>query len=293
MSRPQKEAQRKGITTMERKLGLSSCGKALTRELFEQYAESGIDYMEISGNPSIYDTLDFPLLQKWASETGVVIRSLHLPFYPFDTYDISSLNEDVRQAAISSHTRLIERAAASGIKIFVIHPSGEPIDDADRRRKIEVTKQSFSVLADVCERLGVTLAVEDLPRTCLGNCSDELLYLVEDKRLKVCFDTNHLLGEDIEHFILAVGDRFISTHVSDYDTINERHWLPGEGVIDWISLIGALDKVGYCGPFLYEVHFEAPNTIIRERALNCKDIRANFDSLVSGTIPAPFGKANV
>lgn len=278
---------------MKRKLGLSSCGKALTRELFEQYAESGIDYMEISGQPSIYDSLDFPLLQKWASETGVVIRSLHLPFYPFDTYDISSLDENVRKAAISSHTRLIERASENGIKIFVIHPSGEPIDDSDRRRKIEVTKQSFSELADVCERLGSVLAVEDLPRTCLGNCSKELLELVEDERLRVCFDTNHLLGEDIEHFILAVGDRFISTHVSDYDTINERHWLPGEGVINWIELIGALDKVGYDGPFLYEVHFEAPITIIRERALNCKDIRANFDSLVSGTIPAPLGKANV
>lgn len=278
---------------MKRKLGLSSCGKALTKALFEQYAENGIDYMEISCESALYDSLDLPLLQSWAKESGVVIRSLHLPFYPFEIYDISSLDENVRQAAIMSHTRLIERAAKSGIKIFVIHPSGEPIADSDRKRKIELTKNSLSVLADVCERLDVTLAVEDLPRTCLGNRSDELLYLVEDKRLKVCFDTNHLLGEDIEHFILAVGDRFISTHVSDYDTINERHWLPGEGVIDWISLIGALDKVGYDGPFLYEVHFEAPNTIIRERALNCKDIRANFDSLVSGTIPAPFGKANV
>ena len=293
MPRPQKKTQRKGITAMKRKLGLSSCGKALTKALFEQYAENGIDYMEISCESALYDSLDLPLLQSWAKEYGVVIRSLHLPFYPFEIYDISSLDENVRQAAIMSHTRLIERAAKSGIKIFVIHPSGEPIADSNRKRKIELTKNSLSVLADVCERLDVTLAVEDLPRTCLGNRSDELLYLVEDKRLKVCFDTNHLLGEDIEHFILAVGDRFISTHVSDYDTINERHWLPGEGVIDWMRLIGALDKVGYCGPILYEVHFKAPNTIIRERDLTCKDIRANFDTLIGGKIPEPFGKANV
>lgn len=278
---------------MERKLGLSSCGKTLSKELFEQYAASKIDYMEISGDSSIYDSLDFPLLQSWAKETGVVIRSLHLPFYPFDRYDISSLDENVRKTAIASHTHLIERASENGIKIFVIHPSGEPIDDADRRKKIELTKLSFKELADVCERLGSVLAVEDLPRTCLGNCSSELLELVEDKRLRVCFDTNHLLGENIVDFILAVGDRFISTHVSDYDRINERHWLPGEGITDWIELIATLDKVGYSGPFLYEVHFKAPITIIRDRDLNCADIRANYDTLMSGSIPSPIGKANV
>lgn len=279
--------------TMKRKLGLSSCGKKLTKALFEQYAENGIDYMEISCESALYDSLDFPLLRSWADETGVVIRSVHLPFYPFDRYDISALDEDVRRFAVKSHTALIDRAVRSGIKLFTIHPSGEPIDERDRKRKLEQTKRSFSELADVCESLGATLAVEDLPRTCLGNCSTELLELIEDKRLKVCFDTNHLLGEDIESFILAVGDRFISTHVSDYDRINERHWLPGEGVIDWISLLNTLDKVGYDGPILYEVHFIAPVTIIRDRDLTCADVRANYDSLLSGVIPAAIGKANV
>lgn len=278
---------------MERKLGLSSCGKELTRELFEHYAANKIDYMEISCESSLYDSLDFPLLRSWADECGVVIRSLHLPYYPSNVYDISSLDEQIRRRSIDSHALLIERAAKSGINLFIIHPSYEPIEISERAAKLEKAKLSLVELADICDRFGVTLAVEDLPRTCLGNCSDELLYLVEDKRLKVCFDTNHLLGENIVDFILAVGDRFISTHVSDYDRINERHWLPGEGITDWMELIATLDKVGYSGPLLYEVHFKAPTTIIRERDLTCKDIRANFDTLISGATPVPLGKANV
>ena len=69
--------------------------------------------------------------------------------------------------------------------------------------------------------------------------------------------------------------------------------MPGEGVIDWISLLNTLDKVGYDGPILYEVHFIAPVTIIRDRDLTCADVRANYDSLLSGVIPAAIGKANV
>ena len=52
-----------------------------------------------------------------------------------------------------------------------------------------------------------------------------------DDRLRVCFDTNHLLKESIIDFIYNVGDKIITTHVSDYARENERHWLPGEGVI--------------------------------------------------------------
>ena len=51
--------------------------------------------------------------------------------------------------------------------------------------------------------------------------------------MKVCFDSNHLLQEQGDSFILAVGDKIVTTHISDYDFVNERHLLPGELDIDW------------------------------------------------------------
>ena len=80
-------------------------------------------------------------------------------------------------------------------------------------------------------------------------------------------------------FILDLGSRIITTHFSDYDLKNERHWLPGEGIIDWIEIIEALESVGYEGPLLYEMQFLAPSTIER-RPLTMEDFKENHHYLV-------------
>ena len=52
---------------------------------------------------------------------------------------------------------------------------------------------------------------------------------------------------------LALCDYLVGLHVSDRDETNERHWLPGEGIVDFMSVIAALEKIGYDGYFTYEV----------------------------------------
>ena len=74
-----------------------------------------------------------------------------------------------------------------------------------------------------------------------------------DERLRVCFDTNHLLIGDNVEFVRALGEKIVTVHISDYDFSDERHWLPFEGKNDWDKIIGALCDVGYSGPFMYEV----------------------------------------
>ena len=124
------------------------------------------------------------------------------------------------------------------------------------------------------------IAVENLPRTCLGRNSQEMLELISaHPALRICFDTNHLLGEDPVEFVQKVGKHFITMHVSDYDFLNERHWLPGEGKLDWQALLAALEAVGYSGPWLYEVSFTAPASIVRPRNLCCDDFVRNAREL--------------
>ncbi|MBQ7792368.1 MAG: sugar phosphate isomerase/epimerase [Clostridia bacterium] len=70
----------------------------------------------------------------------------------------------------------------------------------------------------------------------------------------MCFDTNHLSKQKNEDFVTAVGDKIVTLHVSDYDYIDEKHWLPGGGDINWVRLMDAIDNADYAGPLMYELY---------------------------------------
>lgn len=55
--------------------------------------------------------------------------------------------------------------------------------------------------------------------------------------------------------------------MSDYDRKNERHWLPGEGVIDWNELLSVLIDSGYKGPFIYEASRDNEPNIVTIQSL--------------------------
>lgn len=258
--------------------GLSTCGKPFGEKLFADYAEAGIKYMELSYSKNTCDTFDFALAKKYADEYGVELWSFHLPFMPFFEIDISS--SLLAKKTVNYLSEMIKKSSQVGIGKFIIHPSGEPIAPFDRIRRMNTAKESLYKLNDVTVQGGAVLCVEDLPRTCLGRDSGDILELLSAaSELRVCFDTNHLLKESIPDFIRAVGDKIVTLHVSDYDFEDEKHWLPGEGKIDWQELIAELKAVGYTGPWLYELGYKAPASMPRGRDLTAKDFSENRNTL--------------
>lgn len=104
-------------------------------------------------------------------------------------------------------------------------------------------------------------------------------------KLRVCFDTNHLMGEDNVHFMKTVGDKIITVHISDFDFVNERHWLPGEGKLDWPAILQAFEDIGYRGVWLYELGLRLPKTINRFRELTFDDFYRNAQRVFYGQTP--------
>jgi len=113
--------------------------------------------------------------------------------------------------------------------------------------------------------------------------------LSTNDKLRACFDTNHLLNEKVTDFIKNVGDKIITTHISDYDFVNERHWLPGEGDIDWLELAKALEEINYNGVWLYELGLYPPKSIVR-RNLKYEDLYNNAFEILNNKKPTPIGK---
>jgi len=187
-----------------------------------------------------------------AGEHGIHVRSVHAPF---GTTDISEEDEAARRQSLDNVMRAFDVAVELGAGIVVIHGSREPIEDEGREgRKVQCVR-SLNELCKRASQRGLTLALETLPRTCLANRSAEMRWFLDivDGDLRVCYDVNHLtLYEDVRESVRALGDRIVTLHVSDHDGIDERHWIPGRGVIDWPGFVAALDEIGYDSCLLHE-----------------------------------------
>ena len=265
-------------------IGLSSCSKQHNEELFAAYKAAGIEKMELSLDSEDLAELDFGQMKAFADQYGIELWSLHLPFSPF--YFLDPSDPEKQEVTLAYFRGCIKKGTAIGIRTFVVHPSAEPIAEDDRPRRMKTAKQSLAALAEFAKQFDSVIAVENLPRTCLGRDSRDILDLLSaHPALRCCYDTNHLLSEGALDFIRAVGDKIITTHVSDYDFLNERHWLPGEGKVDWQGILSALRQVGYKGPWLYELGFKAPASIVRERELTACDFANNAKALFDGKEP--------
>lgn len=195
-----------------------------------------------------------------AARLDIEVWSVHLPFT--DPWDVSCLDAELRKTIIDNQYRMLQLAESWGVGIAVLHPSFEPIPEEDRPERMAVCQEALHTLAQLAKNLNIRVAVECLPRTCLGNTSDEILQLIEStSELLVCCDVNHLLQESAEKFINKVGSRIGTVHMSDYDGIDERHWLPGKGIVEWDKVLNALTKQGYQGPFMFEVRNGVPEEL--------------------------------
>lgn len=231
-----------------------------------EFQKAGIQLIELAWRNDTFDLFEESnqaKCSKWIDEIrylGMDVWTLHLPYGPL--FDISETDADTRDLIIMRHVRLMALAKNWNIRTVVLHPSFEPIVDEERPLRISSCKHSLVELAGEAELLGIVIAVECLPRTCLGNASAEMRELIAvDMRLGICCDVNHLLKETPESFVRELGDRIVTVHMSDNDGLDERHWLPGKGIIAWTEVIQALLKHGYKGSFMFEVRRPLPSAL--------------------------------
>jgi sugar phosphate isomerase/epimerase len=240
-------------------------------QAIEECREAGLDCIELGIGHAVKAPAD---LDAYAARAEAIRRaqlqlwSVHLPFG--GRWDISAPDATVRELSLDFLILTMARVRDWGAQVAVVHPSAEPIAPADRPARLARSKESLARLTEAAERYGIWLAVECLPRTCLGNTSEEMLALLEGiAGLEVTFDTNHPLQELPEHFAARLSGRIATLHISDYDGVDERHWLPGQGTINWIAVIANLAAGGYTGPFMFEVTAKAAPTSTPADLVSC------------------------
>lgn len=190
-------------------------------------------------------------LAKAVISHGDYLWSVHLPFG--GGWDAAHIDEKSRADAVCGLKRIIDLTAEWKPSVYVLHGCLEPVKDTEREARLLQCIKSVKELTEYANRYGAQIALEDLPRSCLGNCTAEMERIVKATGVKVCFDVNHLLGDTHENFLNVLENEIITTHLSDYDGIDERHLLPGMGIVPWKMIFERLENTGYKGPYLFEL----------------------------------------
>jgi sugar phosphate isomerase/epimerase len=228
----------------------------ITQADLDACVAAGISHIELGLRTAWLDTEEGHAVMtqrtRMIMNAGLHLWSIHLPFGA--RWDPSSPNENVRENMVQVFSEVLAYAGSVGIGQAVIHPSWEPVAVEERPEALQRSKTVLHRLADIASSHGVHLAAECLPRTCLGNCIREIEeLLLGSETLRVCIDTGHLLNAKAEDFIRQIGSKIVTVHIQDYDRIDDRHWLPGNGVNNWTAIIGELARTGYEGPFMFEL----------------------------------------
>lgn len=238
-------------------VALNTLTRTLSEDDLRQIAASGIECLEVGARMFDNDAggRGKSGVKALASQGGPRVRSIHA-----GDGDVSALHDGVWRRALDESAECIELAQELGATQIVFHPSEDRIPPEQRKLRMERSVQAFARLAPVARRCGVRIAVEALPRTCLGNTVDELVQILETLPADVfgvCIDTNHLMTQHVilPDNIRRLGGRLLEIHASDYDGIDEKHEMPGTGVVAWPAVMKALGDVGFAGPFNYEVGF--------------------------------------
>lgn len=179
-------------------------------------------------------------------DRGLVLENLHVPYN--DSSELWSENESVRSEFIQRHIGWLQDCANYHIPMMVMHlteglnppaPNGEGL-------------KSFLELVKVAEELEVTIAIENTRR------SDNVPYLlskIQSNYLGFCYDSSHHFLSDKQDFSLLdnFGERLVTTHLSDNDGLEDRHWLPEQGIIDW-GMLAKHFPVSYRGGLTLEAY---------------------------------------
>lgn len=251
-----------GIRAEEPPMG-KSMGRwtGFSLESMKQNKKGGLDYIEVTMNNVINkDPKGAPerarILMEEIQESGLQVWSVHMPYSR--TLDISVLDDEKRAENVQYMKDMMRVAGIFKPHCIVLHPSSEPIYPDEREQRLANSHASIGELAPVAKEIGAILCVENLPRTCLGRNGEEMMRLIDGyDDVKLCFDTNHLLYQSHADYLKAIAKGKIGTvHLSDYDFLDERHLIPGNGLIDNNALWKGIKDNGYDGIMMLECYGE-------------------------------------
>jgi Sugar phosphate isomerases/epimerases len=223
--------------------------------------ESGFSTIEICSSPTHLDYHDPAMVRRAAErihELGMEAYSFHAPFA--DNIDIAASDDARRDAALAEVLQAAEAAAVLRVHYFVIHPGPEHPAETSGDEQLARMRNVVATLNQVarrCRELGIMCVLENkLPHLLFGNTSDILWILdaISAAEVGACLDTGHaFLSGDMQPLIKKLRGHLKMVHAHDNRGMQDDHFPPGDGRIDWEAMLHDLMNIEFRGALMLEM----------------------------------------
>jgi sugar phosphate isomerase/epimerase len=268
-------------------------GQRLCRDHLLEIAAHGFDCVEVYATRTHFDYHNpaaIADLQGWLADAGLELRSIHAPTAESFTggrwggsLSLASTDPAARAHAVSETEAALHVARRLPVPVLVAHlgvPRTQRSEGAGDSRA--AARRSIEELLRIAEPLGVRIAVEVIPNE-LSRAGSIVHFVEQDlDGAGICLDFGHAhLDGDVVDAVETVSEHLIATHVHDNRGRSDDHLLPFDGTIDWAGTLLAVQKIGYDGPFMFEI---VPNGSTKDTLAKARDTREQMEQLLTITL---------
>ncbi|MGE0364013.1 MAG: sugar phosphate isomerase/epimerase family protein [Vicinamibacterales bacterium] len=202
-------------------------------------------------------------LAEWLDDTRLTLAAVHAPIAlaaaggGFDGIcSIASTRSEVRALAVDEIRQTLELVRVLPFTQLVLHVGVPDAHAGAGDNDSAAARQSLERILPMAEGCGVGVALEVMANRL--STPDALVELVEDvlesPAAGICLDVGHarLLGDPVDAIEAASG-HIVAAHVHDTRGARDEHLVPYDGSIDWTRALLAFQKVGYTGPWTFEL----------------------------------------
>ena len=225
-------------------------------QVIAELAGAGFTQCELFGPKDLADDQTAGDRRRILNRHGVWPRTIHSDL----GVDLAALDDDVRTQAVATVASCFEPFAELGGFAVIVHPSRGDSPAEHLEPRIDAFRRSLDTLLSQSEPLGIRLACENLqhkgePRPLCR--MEDLRRVIDDypPSVGICLDTGHANNNGLDPADEAriAGERLIALHLQDTDAVEDRHWPPGLGNINWRRVSAALTEIGFDGAWTFEV----------------------------------------
>ena len=187
-----------------------------------------------------------------AREFGLGVDNIHLPYD--DCNLLWSDNIADREKHINQVLKWLDGCKESGADKVVMHTNRSSISSLSNGNSVDFGKgyKSFEKIVFLAEDIKIKIAIENTKQF---RYTDFILTEFKSNYLGFCYDSSHdfINGESKGEILKKWKDRLFCVHLSDNDGLEDRHWLPKKGIVDFKSIVDIIKETS-CDSLSMEVY---------------------------------------